>query len=312
MEAHPNPDELSIDQLALHLQGMSNVATLWKNTQLQSFMKETVAKKTLCKHTTAIANTYVANEDDPHVQHLGAELLIRYAYADEYLLKMQSAIATAIEMNRAELNTERAKILKLATERSLLTEDATTLSKNKEKTLLKRISVMPEDIVLHIKSYLMPNIILGAITIPRFELREHMLPIKMKYTKIVYSRIRKNIPELLSMMNSLSYREVIRRDDYNILYARQPGTKKQQVTDRISEILYCYHLILNIVSKAQKPSHENTSNLRVLCSRTTTRLLNELTYIYKLINFSEKQNKLQHKTQINPQPQPQPQHEDQV
>lgn len=299
MQAHFNPDELSIDQLALHLQGMSNVATLWKNAQLQSFMKETVAKNTLCKHTTAIANTYVANADDPNVQHLGAELLIRYTYADEYLLKMQSAIATAIEMNRAELNTERAKILKVATKRSLLTEDAISRSQNKEKSLLKRINVMPEDIVLHIKSYLMPNIILGAITIPRFELREHMLPIKMKYIKIVYNRIRKNIPDLLTAMNSLSYREVIRREDYNILYARQPGTKKQQVTDRISEILYCYHLILNIVSKVQKPSSENTSRSLVLCSQTTTMLLNELTYIYKLINFSEKQNKSQNKPHHN-------------
>jgi hypothetical protein len=167
--------------------------------------------------------------------------------------------------------------------------------RNKEKTLLARINVMPEDIVLHIKSYLTPTIILGAIAIPRFELHDHMYPIKMKYTKIVYNRIRKNIPDLIGMMNSLSYREVIRREDYNVLYARQPGTKKQQVTDRISEILYCYHLILNIVSKVQKPSPENTSRSHILCSKTTTMLLNELTYIYKFINFSAKQNKTQNK-----------------
>jgi hypothetical protein len=295
MQAYPNPDELSIDQLALHLQGMSNVATLWKNTQLQSFIKDTVAKNTLCKHTTAISNTYVANADDPNVQHLGVELLNQYVYADEYLLKMQSAITTAIEMNRAELNKEREKILKIATKRSTRAEDANTRMQNKEKTLLARINVMPEDIVLHIKSYLMPTIILGAIAIPRFELHDHLYPIKMKYTKIVYNHIRKNIQDLLGMMNSLAYREVIRREDYNVLYARQPGTKKQQVTDRISEILYCYHLILNIVSKVQKPSPENTSRSHILCSKTTTMLLNELTYIYKFINFSAKQNKTQNK-----------------
>ncbi len=291
MQAHINPEELSIDQLALHLQGMSNVSTLWKNIQLQSFIKDTVAKTTLCKHTTAIGNTYVANADDPNVQHLGVELLTQYTYADEYLLKMQSAITTAIEMNRAELNKEREKILKIATKRSTRAEDSTARMQNKEKALLARINTIPEDIVLHIKSYLMPTIILSAITIPRFELHERMHPIKMKYTKIVYNHIRKNIPDLRSAMNSLSYREVIRREDYNVLYARQPGTTKQQVTDRISEILYCYHLILNIVSKVQKPSPENTSRSHILCSKTTTMLLHELTYIYKFINFSAKQNK---------------------
>jgi len=272
--------EMSIDQLSLRLH---HSGLTWKQTNISDFTKKTISKSTLCGKTNALINTYLSNPDDPLVQDIGADLLTRYEYADEYLLKLQSAISTAIEMNRASINTEREKIQKTATARSRQTTQMRYTMVQQELDILKRINHMPEDIVILIREYLPHSIILASISIPRIALYNQITPITAKKIKGIYEYIRKHMYAITDAMYHLAGRDIIRYEDFNILSANQPGPPKDQMVIRICDICYCYNLVLNIISKIREPTY--SSHTYTCCAQLTQKLTGHLTYIYKLTNF---------------------------
>jgi hypothetical protein len=280
MQSQTPITELSIDQLALQLQSRTIV---WKQRDIVEFSKKSISKPTLCGKTNALINTYLGNPDDPLLQDISKDLLTRYDYADEYLLKLQSAISTAIEINRAAINTERERIQKTTVSRGRQTIYTRTNSVKQELDVLHRIAQMPEDIVILIREYLPPSIILTAISIPRLVLYSQMSPITAKKIKGVYEYIRKNIHKNTDAMMNLAGRDIIRYEDLSILQANQPGPQKDHMITRIGDICYCYNLVLNIVSKIRETN--NGSRTYTCCIQLTQQLTDDLTHIYKLVNF---------------------------
>jgi hypothetical protein len=258
---------------------------IWNEYDISNFSKRTLAKENLCGKTTSLINTYIGNPDDPSVQYIGEHLLTKYSYADDYLVKLQASISTAIETSRSIINEERKKIQRTSDirERNYQSNHNDYITQ-RERNMLKLINQMPEDVVHLIKDYLPKKIILSAISIPNYEIYKHLSPIKLKNIKGVYDVIRRfssnNIPKLYQLVSN----DVIREQDIHILSTIQPKPSKDQIISRIRDICYCYNLVLNIVSKIpSKPYYSDTSEL---CKKMTMVLTKNLTYIYKLMNFA--------------------------
>lgn len=276
--------DLTLDQLASQVFSISSTIHLWRESNIEQFSKQSLAKNVLCSRTSALINTYFGNTDDPLVQHIGEQLLDRYNTADEYLVKLHTAISTAIEMNRSIINEEKNKVKKVIDNGARRAQYSPQGRSQKLESVLIRINLLPEDVVNYIKEYLPQPIILAAISIPTYQIHEHFDPLKLKNIKGVYDRIRKNMPAINSQMNHLALREVLRYEDLTILRANQPGLSKHQIIARIHDLCYCYNLVLNIVSKMQN----NSTRLYVHCKEMSILLTKELTYVYKLMNFAAK------------------------
>jgi hypothetical protein len=277
--------DLTLDQLAGQVFSISPTTHLWRESNIEQFSRQSLAKTILCNKTNALINTYFGNRDDPLVQDIGTQLLDRYKTADEYLVQLHTAISTAIEMNRSIINEEKNKVKKVFDNRARRAQYSPQgRSQKLEEMTLARINLLPEDVVRHIKEYLTSPILLAAISIPTYQIHEHFGPLKLKNIKGVYDCIRKSMPAINSRMYHLATREVIRYEDIAIFSANQPGQSKPQIIARIRDLCYCYNLVLNIVSKMQN----NSTRLYVLCKEMNTLLTNELTYIYKLMNFAAK------------------------
>jgi hypothetical protein len=305
--------DLTLDQLASQMFSISSAGgNLWRESNIEHFSKQSLVKNVLCGRTTALINTYFGNTYDPLVQHIGEQLLERYSNADDYLVKLHTAISTTIEMNRSIIAEEKNKIKKVVDNRARLAQYSHQgRSQNLEASVLIRINLLPEDIVNHIKEYLPQTILLAAISIPTHQIYAHFSQLKLKSIKGVYVCIRKNISTINSKMYRLAHREIIRYDDLAIFNTNQPRLSKPQIISRIHDICYCYNLILNIVSKIQN----NSSIAYVLCNEMSILLTKELTYIYKLMKFvatpqnngrakpkprSKSQSKSQSNSQSNP------------
>lgn len=277
--------DLTLDQLASQVFSISPTIHLWRESNIEQFSRQSLAKIVLCNKTNALINTYFGNPDDPLVQEIGTQLLDRYKTADDYLVQLHTAISTAIEMNRSIMNEEKNKVKKVFDNRARRAQYSPQgRSQKLEEMTLARINLLPEDVVRHIKEYLSSPILLAAISIPTYQIHEHFGPLKLKNIKGVYDCIRKSMPAINSKMYHLATREVIRYEDIAIFSANQPGPSKPQIIARIRDLCYCYNLVLNIVSKMQN----NSTRLYVLCKEMNTLLTNELTYIYKLMNFAAK------------------------
>lgn len=277
--------DLTLDQLASQVFSISSTIHLWREHNIEQFSKQSLAKNVLCSRTNALINTYFGNPDDPLVQEIGTQLLDRYKTADEYLVQLHTAISTAIEMNRSIINEEKTKVKKVFDNRARRAQYSPQgRSQKLEESVLRRINLLPEDVVNHIKEYLPQPILLAAISIPTYQIHEHFGPLKLKNIKGVYDCIRKNMPAINSQMNHLALREVLRVEDLEIFRANQPGPSKPQIIARIRDLCYSYNLVLNIVSKMQN----NSTRLYVHCKEMSILLTKELTYIYKLMNFVAK------------------------
>jgi len=277
--------DLPLDQLASQVFSISSSIHIWRESNIEQFSKQSLSKNVLCSRTSALINTYFGNTDDPLVQHIGEQLLDRYNTADEYLVKLHTAISTAIEMNRSIINEEKNKVKKVVDNRARRAQYSPQCRSQKlEESVLIRINLLPEDVVNHIKEYLPQPIILAAISIPTYQIYAHFGPLKLKNIKGVYDCIRKNMPAINSQMNHLALREVLRYEDLTIFTANQPGPSKHQIIARIHDLCYSYNLVLNIVSKMQN----NSTRLYAHCKEMSILLTKELTYIYKLMNFAAK------------------------
>lgn len=282
--------DLTINELADQIISISHATHLWKELNITQFSNKSLSKLVLCGKTNALINTYFGNPDDPSVQNIGPQLLNRYAAADEYLVKLHAAISKAFEMNRSIIIEEKTKVKKVIDNRA---RQAQPLSQerihNREKSVLNYINLLPEDVVCNIKEYLPPSIILRAISIPTYQIHEHFTPLKLKNIKGVYDHIRKNMPTAQQKIYILALNEIVQYDDIRILQAIQPGPSKKHIISRISDICYCYNLVLNIVSKVSSNHNSPTAQtIHKNCKELTLFLTNELTYIYKLMSFASK------------------------
>ena len=282
--------DTTIDNLSLQIRSISGSVQLWNESSVSQFEKRTLTKQILCGKTNSLINTYFANADDPHVQHIGEQLLDRYMYADAYLVQLQAAISTAIESNRANINKEKQLVERVVTTRAR--PDAITNNHRiakKENELLSRINQLPEDIVYIIKSYLPPSIILYSISIPTHSIITILQPLKLKNVKIIYERMRKKASSVLHKLRGIAARDIIRDSDIDILIANQPAPSKHSIIERIREICYCYNLALNILSRLKlSPLSSRDRDTQIYCLEAHKLLYNELTHIYKLMNFAAK------------------------
>lgn len=277
----------TLDTLALQIRSISNAVHLWNESSVSLFENRSLTKQILCGKTNALINTYFANADDPQVQHIGEQLLDRYIYADAYLVQLQAAISTAIETNRANINKERQLVESVVNTRARNNTNTNNSRIAKRETqVLARINQMPEDIVNLIKSYLPPTIILYSISIPNYDMTAILSPLKLKNVKNIYDRMRKNTSTLLYKMRGVAGRDIIRDSDIDILLANQPGPSKNAIIGRIREICYCYNLVLNILSRLKQTTSSREQNTQNYCNEVKKLLYNELTHIYKLMNFA--------------------------
>jgi len=314
---------MPIDDLVTQLQNLCYTGNLWRESNIKSLTKQTINKNAICGKTNAIMNTYFANPNEKEIQVLGEQLLERYTYADEYLLKIQSAINTAIEMNRATIRNEHIMVQRVVESRANPERNNLQNKRNKERelALLKRMNTLPMDVVRIIKEYMSPVILLSAIVIPysilpsnadntdalvpqldvvaKCNIESHLMTVKLQNVKIVYAYLKKNIYIVLRDMYDLTSRDIIRREDYYILYSGVVGSTKKHFISRIQEICRCYHIILNTISKVPYQPPETRTQKTTLCIKFSEYLTKELTYIYKLMYFVAK-------PQINRRSKPKP------
>jgi len=277
----------TLDNLTLQIHSISNAVHLWNESSVSLFEQRSLTKQILCGKTNALINTYFANADDPQVQYIGEQLLDRYTYADAYLVQLQSAISTAIETNRANINKERQLVESVVTIRArnnTITNNARIAKR--ETDILKKINQLPEDLVNHIKSYLPATLILCAISIPNYDMTAILSPLKLKNVKNIYDRMRKNTSTLLYKMRGVAGRDIIRDSDIDIFLANQPGPSKNAIIGRIRDICYCYNLVLNILSRLKQTTSSREQNTQNYCNEVKKLLYNELTHIYKLMHFA--------------------------
>jgi hypothetical protein len=296
----------TLDNLTLQIHSISNAVHLWNESSVSLFEQRSLTKQILCGKTNALINTYFANADDPQVQYIGEQLLDRYTYADAYLVQLQSAISTAIETNRANINKERQLVESVVTIRArnnTITNNARIAKR--ETDILKKINQLPEDLVNHIKSYLPATLILCAISIPNYDMTAILSPLKLKNVKNIYDRMRKNTSTLLYKMRGVAGRDIIRDSDIDIFLANQPGPSKNAIIGRIRDICYCYNLVLNILSRLKntKPRESRDRDTIYYCNEANKLLYNELTYLYKLMNFAARP---QHNGRAKPKPKSKP------
>jgi hypothetical protein len=298
-------DMMTLDEIVSNLQ-LVNSSNLWREANVIQFEKRTLTKPILCGKTNALINTYFSTSDDPHVQHIGEQLLEKYKYADEYLVKLQLAIVQSIDNNRAIINSEKQRVQDIVKIRARTDQNANNNRIAKyETSVLQRINQLPEDVVNHIKSYLPPPIILCAMSIPAYDLTNLLSPLKLKNVKIIYDRMRKKSSTILHKLRGIAARDVIRDEDIDILIANQPGASKLAIIGRIRDICYCYNLVLNILSRLKntKPRESRDRDTIYYCNEANKLLYNELTYLYKLMNFAARP---QHNGRAKPKPKSKP------
>ena len=282
--------DMSLDQLAQQVQSLANVSNvIWHESHVKNFAKYSISKNSLCNRTNAVMNTYIANPDDENIQLLGNILVEKYEYAEAYLTKLQSELSAVIQMNHTYINNDRIKMEKILEKRSNIErrQDKHIRNIENESLVLIRINLLPNDLVNYIREYIPHTIILSVITIPQDTLFQKLNPLKRKVIKDIDTCMENNILPIRSQMNKLTGRDIIRYEEVNILYLRVNKQTKKGYIDRITHICYCYHIILNIVSKILDQSVIGYKEKDIeLCTTMKTMLIKELTYIYKLMNLA--------------------------
>lgn len=282
--------DLSLDELAQQVQSLANVSNvIWHESHVKSFAKNSISKNSLCNRTNAAMNTYIANPDDENIQLLGHILVEKYEYAEAYLTKLQTEISAVIQLNLTNISNDRIKMEKILEKRSNIErrQDKHIRNIENESRVLIRINSLPNDLVNYIREYIPHTILLTAITIPQDTLFQKLNPLKRNIIKDIDTYMENNILPIRSQMNKLAGRDILRYEEVQILYLRVNKQTKKGYIDRITHICYCYHIVVNIISKILDQHVVGYKDKDIeLCITMKNMLMKELTYIYKLMNLA--------------------------